>query len=312
MAYLETLTKHALRASIQPDGKLRIEPDWLITDDIRLMVRAHREELVGEIRASAVSDGPAGQIVPAYNILMVATDLDSWEADDPRFGYEVDGEPVYRMLDASYYAWLRHRMENARVAHGSGRLDDQTFETLRTRFNTIHTWAVRHIGEDAMRRAVRTTNVKSYVPPSEQTFSAYRRSWDDTWDAYQQRRAARTQPVASSEQTRKLQHLLDSQGYAGIRSSTIGDLVVFVRDDAVVVPTKWTAKVRFTMDELALMIGSSPEAVKQIHEVKRVFGGKVMPAGDDPFEDSAGPAKRLPIAAGQQSLFVTAAPASAG
>jgi hypothetical protein len=31
------------------------------------------------------------------------------------------------------------------------------------------------------------------------------------------------------------------------------------------------------MDELTLMVGSSPEAVKQIHDVKRIFGGKVVP-----------------------------------
>ncbi len=280
MAYLETLTKHALRASIQPDGRIRLEPDWLITDSIRQIVREHREELVGEIRASAASDDPTEQIVPAYNILMVATDLDSWEADDPRFGYEIGGDPVYRMLDASYYAWLRHRMENARVAHGSGRLDDQTFETLRTRFNIIHDWAVRHIGEDALRRAIRTTNVKSYVPPSEQTFAVYRKTWDDAWEAYQQRQAAHNRPAEPSEQADRLQHLLDTRGYAGIRSSIIEDIVVFVRDDSVVVPAKWSGKVIFTMDELSLMIGSSPEAVKQIHEVKRVFGGKVVPTDE--------------------------------
>lgn len=279
MVYLETLTKHALRASIQPDDRIRLEPDWLITDSVRQIVREHREELLGEIRASAASDDPTEQIVPAYNILMVATDLDSWEADDPRFGYEIGEDPVYRMLDASFYAWLRHRMENARVAHGSRRLDDQTFETLRTRFNTIHTWAVRHIGEDALRRAIRTTNVKSYVPPSEQTFAAYRKTWDDAWDAYQRRQASHSRS-GQCEQASRLQHLLDSQGYAGIRSSIIEDIVVFVRDDSVVVPAKWSGKVIFTMDELSLMIGSAPEAVKQIHEVKRVFGGKVVPTDE--------------------------------
>ena len=276
MAYLETLTKHALRASIQPDGRIRLEPDWLITDSIRQIVREHREELVGDIRASAVSDDPTEQIVPAYNILMVATDLDSWEADDPRFGYEVGGDPVYRMLDASYYAWLRHRMENARAAHRSRRLDDQTFETLRERFNIIHDWAVRHIGEEALRAAIRTTNMKSYVAPSEQTFTAYRQTWDNAWNAHQQRQAAHNKPN-QFDQAHRLQHLLDTRGYAGIRSSIIDDIVVFARDDSVAPPAKWASKVVFTMDELTLMLGSSPEAIKQIHEVKRIFGGKVVP-----------------------------------
>lgn len=289
MTYLETLTRQALRASIQPGGKLRLEPDWLITDDVRRMVFEHREELVREIKASCVSADTSAEIVPDYHILWAATNLDSFEEYDPRFGYELHCEPVYRMLDATYYAWLRHRMENARKAHEAGRLNDEAFEALKTRFNTVHPWAVHYIGEDALRRAIRTTNVKIYVPPSEQTFAAYRKTWDDAWNAYQRNQAA-NRPVKQSDQARRLQHLLDTQGYAGIRSSIIDDVVVFVRDDSVVVPDKWTTKVRFTMDELKLMIGSSPEAVKQIYEVKRVFGGKVVPSdGSDSrlFPESA-------------------------
>ncbi len=280
MAHIDSLTIRGIRTSIQPDGRIRLEPDWLITDSIRQIVREHREELVREITENATPGDPAGQIVPAYSILMVATDLDSWEADDPRFGYEIGGDPVYRMLDASYYAWLRHRMENARKSHDAGRLDAEAYNLLRERFNIIHDWAVRHIGEEALRRAIRTTNVKSYVPPSEQTFASYRKTWDDAWDAYQQSRAAHNRPAEPSDQASRLQRLLDTQGYAGIRSSIIEDIVVFVRDDSVVVPAKWSDKVRFTMDELSLMIGYAPEAVSQIHEVKRVFGGKVVPTDE--------------------------------
>lgn len=279
MTYLETLTRQALRTSIQPGGRLRLEPDWLITDDIRRMVFEHREELVAEIKASCASADTSAEIVPDYHILWAATNLDSFEEYDPRFGYELDCEPVYRMLDALYYAWLRHRMENALKAHEAGRLSDADFNGLRERFNIIHDWAVRHIGEDALRRAIRTTNVKTYVPPSEQTFAAYRKTWDDAEDTYQQRLAAASL-AGQSDQACRLQHLLDTQGYAGIRSSVIEDIVVFVRDDSVVVPARWSGKVRFTMDELSLMVGSSPEAVKQIHEVKRVFGGKVVPSDE--------------------------------
>lgn len=279
MAHIDSLTVRGIRASIQPGGKLRLEPDWLITDSIRQIVHEHREELVGEIRASAVSDDPTDQIVPAYSILMVATDLDSWEADDPRFGYEIGGDPVYRMLDAPYYAWPRHRMENARKSHEAGRLNDADFDALRERFNIVHKWAVQHIGEEALRRAIRTTNVQSYVPPSEQTFASYRKTWDDAWEAYERRRTAASL-AGQPDQAHRLQHLLDTQGYAGIRSSIVEDIVVFVRDDSVVVPAGWSGKVRFTMDELRLMVGSSPEAVKQIHEVKRLFGGKVVPSDE--------------------------------
>lgn len=309
MSYLEKLTRQALRASIQPDGRLRLEPDWLITDDIRRMVHEHREELVREITENSAPGDSSAEVAPDYHLLWVATDLDSFEEFDPRFGYEVSGDPVYRMLDAAYYAWLRHRMENARKAYESGRLNAADFETLRTRFNTIHSWAVRRIGEDALRRAIRITNVKSYVPPSEQTFAAYRKTWDDAWNAYQ-RNQAENRPAKQSDQARRLQHLLDTQGYAGIRSSIIDDVVVFVRDDSIVVPDNWAAKVRFTMDELKLMIGSSPEAVKQIYEVKRVFGGKVVPNDDSPFDADRPVTCTVANPADQQSLFQAGTAAS--
>ena len=90
-------------------------------------------------------------------------------------------------------------------------------------------------------------------------------------------RAGSRQQPAPSDQAGKLGHLLATRGYAGIRSSIIDDIVVFVRDDSVVVPPKWSSKVTYTMDELTLMVGSSPEAVKQIHDVKRIFGGTVVP-----------------------------------
>lgn len=274
MTYLETLIRHGLRASIQPGGKLRVEPDWLITDGIRRMICEHRDEIIQEITAASIAVDPSGEIVPDYHFLWVATDLDSFEEYDPRFGYELDCEPVYRMLDASYYAWLRHRMENVRKAHNAGTVDDATFNTLRERFNIVHSWAVRHIGEDVLRRAIRVTSVKTYIPPSKETFAAYRKTWDDAWNAYQRKACSGS---ARSGEARKLKAALATRGYAGIRSSIIPDIVVLVRDDCVVVPDKWADKVRFTMDELKLMIGSSQEAVQQIYEVKRIFGGKVVP-----------------------------------
>ncbi|MCL4500059.1 MAG: hypothetical protein M1335_07475 [Chloroflexi bacterium] len=305
MAYLERLTKRALRASIQPDGKLRLEPDWLITDDIRRLVGEHRDELVREIMASSAVADSSREIAPDYHLLMVATNLDSWEADDPRFGYEVMLDVCYRQLDAAYYAWLRHRMENARNAHDAGCLDDAAFNSIRERFNTIHTWAVQHIGEDALRRALRTTNVKSYVGPSEHTFAAYRKSWDAAWNEYQRRQAARS-PPEQSDQAAMLEHMLAARGYAGIRSSIIGDIVVLVRDDSVAVPAMWADKARFTMDELSLMIGSAPGMVKQIHEVKRTFGGKVVPTYESESRLFTG---ETPITRGRQSKQLSLASA---
>ena len=279
MKYIEVLNRRGIRASIRQGNLLWLDPGWLVTGDLLDLARDHRDELVREIRENAVANEASTETVPKYQFLMVATNLDSWEADDPRFGYEVVLDASYRQLDATCYAWLRHRMENARKAHESGAVDDTTFNTLREQFNVIHTWAVTHIGEDVLRTATRATNVKTYVPPTEQTFAAYRKTWDDAWNAYEQGRAARQQPTPS-DQAGKLEHALATRGYAGIRSGIIDDIVVFVRDDSVVVPPKWASKVTYTMDELTLMVGSSPEAVKQIHDVKRIFGGKVVPTDE--------------------------------
>jgi hypothetical protein len=230
------------------------------------------------------------------DILFVATNLDSWEADDVRYGYEIMSDVCYRQLDVTYYAYLRYKMTQAKEHHDSGKMKPEIFQELRTRFNVIHDWALKHIGEKALLQAMQATNIKSYVPPSEQTYAACRKAQDDE---YKRRTTQGSSP--KSEQADRLEHSLATRGYACIRSLIVEDIVIFVRDGSVVVPDKWAGKVRFTMDELKLMIGSSPESVKQVYEVKRVFGGKVVPAGDDPF----GATVKRPASEtdDQQSLF---------
>lgn len=296
MHYLDTFTRSGIRLSIRPNGKLKLTPAWLVKNELLVLANDVKDELVAEIRncRSTVTDAK-GNVSPDYHLLMVATNLDSWEADDPRFGYEVMLDTCYRQLDAQYYAWLRHRMENASKAHKAGTLDDAAFDVMRERFNEIHMWAVRHIGEDVLKRAVRTTNVKTYVPPSPETFAAYRKIWDNAWDACKDRQASQGRSGNSGQSTpsdpaSRLNHALATRGYAVIHSKVIGDHVVFVRDDSVAVPDKWAGKVRYTLEELSLMLGSVPEAVKQIHEVKRIFGGKVVPQDEsdaDLFADES-------------------------
>lgn len=299
MSYLDTISRQGIVVSIRHGNVLWLDPQELVTDEIRQLVREHRDELIVEIRSSVgQADASASEVTPTYRFLWVATNLESFEEYDPRFGYEVGRDPVYRMLDAQCYAWLRHRMENVRKSYEAGALDAESFDILRDRFNTIHNWAVAHIGEENLRRAVRTTNLKRYVPPSDETIDAYHRTWDEARKANQSKHLA-----CRASRSARLRQLLSTQGYAGIKSPAIDDLVVFVRDDGITVPAKWSAKVRFTMAELSLMIGSSVEAVKQIYDIKQVFGGEVV-ANDGP----AVGATRRPVAgrsglAVQQSMF---------
>ncbi|MEN6358255.1 MAG: hypothetical protein ABFD83_14375 [Armatimonadota bacterium] len=263
--------------------------------------QASRPETINADSTNSVFKGRDAPNPFARDILFVATNLDSWAADDIRFGHEVMLDVCYRQFDASYYAWLRDKMTQVKQAHDSGKMKPELFQGLRYQFNTIHEWAVKHIGEEALLQAVQTTSAKSFVPPSERTFTAYRKAQDDAWEAHQRQTAQ--SGSSQSEQAQKLEYVLATRGYACIKSSIVEDIVVFVRDDSVVVPDKWTDKVRFMMDELSLMIGSSSEAVKQIYEVKHVFGGKVVPAGDDPF----GSDTQSTVSAAQQTLFPAAA-----
>ena len=99
--------------------------------------------------------------------LYVATTLESWENDKPyQFVRDVRICGVcFRRLDPEYYAWLRHKMECARKAAQSGRLDPIAFDELRTRFNQVHAWAMKHLGAVSLLAAVKSLDPKEYEPP---------------------------------------------------------------------------------------------------------------------------------------------------
>ncbi|MGB9611086.1 MAG: hypothetical protein ACPL7M_08945 [Bryobacteraceae bacterium] len=72
---------------------------------------------------------------------------------------------AYRRLDPDYYAWLRSRMNLAKLAAGAGRLSPEAFDELREKFNAVHDWAVAHFGENTLREAVRSLDTRNYAPP---------------------------------------------------------------------------------------------------------------------------------------------------
>jgi len=219
----------------------------------------------------------------AREILFVATNLDSWEADDIRYGQEVLLDLCYRQLDASYYAWLRNKMNDIKQAHDSGKLAPHLYEQLRARFNTIHDWAIRNIGETNLRKAMAATDTKSYTPPSETTYAAYRKAYDEAWNAGQGHLGGQSGSTPNS--AARLDYYLTTRGWAAIQSAIAGDTIIIARDELVVVPDQWSQNVCFTLDEVKMMLGSEPEAIKRIWEIKKMFGGEVVPADDYPFED---------------------------
>ena len=112
-------------------------------------------------------DVPAKDSGKRETALYAATNLKSWETDEPhRFARDVGiARTCFRRLDPDHYAWLRHKMDLAKKAASSGRLSAQAFDTLRTRFNVIHAWAMEHLGDEDLRSAVCSLDPKAYAPP---------------------------------------------------------------------------------------------------------------------------------------------------
>jgi len=98
----------------------------------------------------------------------VSTSLSQWFTVQPeRFHRDVQlNDVAYRRLDPEYYAWLRSRMNMARLAALAGQLDQEAFDTLRDSFNRIHEWAMAQLGEAALEAAVRGLDSREYRPPA--------------------------------------------------------------------------------------------------------------------------------------------------
>jgi hypothetical protein len=97
----------------------------------------------------------------------VSTGLESWSTDQPNtFARNVQiDDTAYRRLDPEYYAWLRSRMNLAKMAADAGQLGRAEFDELRRRFNVMHEWAITHLGERALVDAIRNLDARNYAPP---------------------------------------------------------------------------------------------------------------------------------------------------
>jgi hypothetical protein len=97
----------------------------------------------------------------------VSTGLESWGTDRPHvFARDVQiDDTAYRRLDPEYYAWLRSKMQIAKMAADAGRIERAEFDDLRRRFNAVHEWAVGHFGETRLVDAVGNLDAREYQPP---------------------------------------------------------------------------------------------------------------------------------------------------
>jgi len=117
---------------------------------------------------------------------LVATDLSTLDwpvASDSQTDIEFEGR-WYRLLDPTYYAWLRSRMEIAQAAHKRGKLTSQAYDVLRTSFNELHDRAVALFGESSLLDAVRLLDPKSYALPGRAHVEAEARTHAETSQAH--------------------------------------------------------------------------------------------------------------------------------
>lgn len=129
--------------------------------------------------------------------LYVSTALLTWQSKEPhRIARDctINGT-AYRRLDPEYYAWLRSRMNLARLAAAAGQLASDDFDVLRVKFNGMHEWAIESFGERTLLEAVHHLDSRFYQPP--------------VADQPEPIRTARPMDSASSEGTSLVDAILD-------------------------------------------------------------------------------------------------------
>lgn len=127
--------------------------------------------LVPVPRETGTTLEPTRSAESSPSALFVSTGLKSWSTDQPRaYARDVQiNDTAYRRLDPEYYAWLRSKMNLAKMAAGAGQLGRDEFDELRPRFNAMHGWAIAHFGERALVDAIHNLDARVYPPPVAET-----------------------------------------------------------------------------------------------------------------------------------------------
>jgi hypothetical protein len=141
---------------------------------LKLMRKDESKDSVSAGDPSSRQDKPPGiepenaktEVAPPKE-LYVSTSLETWEPTQPDLlarDITLDGV-CFRKLDPEFYAWLRHKLTLAEKSLEAGKINYEAFDTLLTRFNDIHVWAVDRFGRDTLAAAMESTSFSTYVPP---------------------------------------------------------------------------------------------------------------------------------------------------
>lgn len=82
-------------------------------------------------------------------------------------------------------------------------------------------------------------------------------------------------------EVQEAKRLLETQGWVVIHSKTLGETVLWCRDEKVIIPARWRDAVKYTLRELQTLTGNpslNAEGLKRIHKAKKEFDGKILPA----------------------------------
>ncbi|HEY8415947.1 MAG TPA: hypothetical protein VIK99_09265 [Thermaerobacter sp.] len=92
-------------------------------------------------------------------------------------------------------------------------------------------------------------------------------------------RPASPGPARRIKSAAEAQRELAQRGWTALWSHVLGETVLIVRDENVPLPDSLRRRyVRYTLREIQLLRGVTPEGLRELHAAKRVFGGEVMPA----------------------------------
>lgn len=69
---------------------------------------------------------------------------------------------------------------------------------------------------------------------------------------------------------------IERRGWAVVHSETLGERVLWLRDERVVPPEPWRQHVGYTLAELEALRGATKDDLRLLHAAKRVFGGRIL------------------------------------
>jgi len=88
------------------------------------------------------------------------------------------------------------------------------------------------------------------------------------------------QPGRSSQvKVDQMEEAFEKYGWIVVKSKALGgEYIVIVKNSNVIIPIRWQSAISYTLEEVAELLElprPTDEALKQLHEIKKTFSGRV-------------------------------------